>query len=652
VHRKSKPTDFARVEPWKFRAPQEHQIFLRLPSRLQPGRRYVLSSAGGLLPDVSFVFDPATLRSEAVHVSHLGFRPDDPAKVAFLSCWAGSGGAVDYPPGLAFRVLDERTGKAVFEGKTSLSKAGNDLTEDAYKRNFNGTDVYEMDFSALSVPGTYRVSVEGIGCSFPFEVGADVWRKAFFVAARGFFHQRSGPALGPPHTTFKRPRCFHPADGLRVLHSECGLIDSGNGLNARRTDKDNFGNLVKGRTDTVVNDAWGGYQDAGDWDRRIQHLEPSRLLLELDEFFPEFFAGLSLNIPESGGPLPDIIDEALFNLDCYRRMQTPEGGIRGGIESAEHPRQGEASWQESLDVLAYAPDPWSSCLYAATAAQASERLAKIRPDLAAAYRESALRAAAWAEKALPGRPAGDPHGVRDARNLAAAWLFRLTGDRAWHDLFLATTVFKDPGAELFVWNKHDQREAAWVYARTGRAGTDAAVRENATGAILREAQDRVESIRLAGFRWAKFKWMPLVGGALSSPDAVPLLRAHALRGDAAHLRAAVLACQTGAGANPGNLCYTTGLGRRSPQHPLHVDSRISRQPPPPGLTVYGPLDPKQQKDHWGQKLVAPYVFPDVLTWPAIEAYWDVFWYPEMCEYTVMQTLMNTAYAWGYLAGRK
>ena len=46
------------------------------------------------------------------------------------------------------------------------------------------------------------------------------------------------------------------------------------------------------------------------------------------------------------------------------------------------------------------------------------------------------------------------------------------------------------------------------------------------------------------------------------------------------------------------------------------------------------------------------MFPDVLTWPAIEAYWDVFWYPEMCEYTVMQTLMNTAYAWGYLAGRK
>ncbi len=39
-----------------------------------------------------FVHEPATNRSEAVHVSHLGFRPDDPAKVAF--CHAGWGRAV------------------------------------------------------------------------------------------------------------------------------------------------------------------------------------------------------------------------------------------------------------------------------------------------------------------------------------------------------------------------------------------------------------------------------------------------------------------------------------------------------------------------------------------------------------------------------
>ena len=39
---------------------------------------------------------------------------------------------------------------------------------------------------------------------------------------------------------------------MTVYASGCGLLDSGNGLNALGTDKDNFGNLVKGKTDRVV----------------------------------------------------------------------------------------------------------------------------------------------------------------------------------------------------------------------------------------------------------------------------------------------------------------------------------------------------------------------------------------------------------------
>ena len=122
-----------------------------------------------------------------------------------------------------------------------------------------------------------------------------------------------------------------------------------------------FQMLAEKRTDRLLPDAWGGHMDAGDWDRRIQHLIVTRYLIELAELFPDYFAGLSLNIPESSNAIPDVVDEGLFNLDCYRRMQTAEGGIRGGIESSEHPRHGEGSWQESLDVMAYAPGIWSSC---------------------------------------------------------------------------------------------------------------------------------------------------------------------------------------------------------------------------------------------------------------------------------------------------
>ena len=331
VYRKSKPTDMVQTGAWRWALPQVHVLYLRLGEPLAPGRAYTIRFNGRPLKDVVYTHDPATARSEAVHGTHLGCRPDDPAKVAFLSCWLGSGGKLDYREHLAFRVLDDETGEAAFEGKTVLSLAAT-AAEDPYKRNYNLVDVHLLAFSSLRRPGTYRVSVEGIGCSYPFEVREDLYRGTFRVAARGFYHQRSGIELRPPYTAYRRPRCFHSGDGVKVYHSTCPLMESGNGLNVFGTDKGNFGNLVAGRTDGLVLTAWGGYHDAGDWDRRIQHLRVSRVLLELAEMFPGYFAKVRLNIPESGNGLPDAVNEALWNLDCYRRMQTPDGGIRGGIE--------------------------------------------------------------------------------------------------------------------------------------------------------------------------------------------------------------------------------------------------------------------------------------------------------------------------------
>jgi len=649
VYRKSRPTDMIRTEQWKFDAPIEHTLYLELPYLLQQGKHYTLTLKSTMLTPIEFTWDPINQRSEAVHVSQLGFRPDDPAKVAFLSCWMGKGKGLSYPQKMVFHVLDDVNSKSVFQGVVTLSKAVGDKTEDAYNRNYNGTDVYEMDFSTLQESGIYRIYVEGVGCSYSFRIHDDVWCDAFKVSAKGFYHQRSGIPIGPPYTDFKRPRPFHPDDGLKVYVSTTPLIDTGNGLNTKDS---NFGNLVKGKTDQIVPNAWGGYMDAGDWDRRIQHLEATRLLLDLADIFPEYFSNLLLNIPESGNGLPDIVNEALFNLDCYRRMQTPEGGIRGGIESSEHPRSGEASWQESLTVMAYAPDVWSSYLYVATATRAAKCLESRKPELGREYQDSALRAMRWAEADHPQLKKEQINDVNDARNLAAVELWRLTGEKEWHDLFLKTTAFNDPDAETFVWQKHQQRESAWVYARIKNTNINSEIQNNCIKALLREADQRAEQCEKTGFRWTKYPWAPTGVGVLSSPDAVSLVRAHILTGDNKYLRATVLSCQTGAGANPLNICYTTNLGHQWPQHPLNVDSRISLQPPPPGITVLGPIDIQMKAQEWAQDLVDRFCYPSGKDWPTLEAYWDVFWYPVICEYTVQQPMATNAYVWGYLAARQ
>ncbi|MGF1602059.1 MAG: hypothetical protein ACFCU8_08555 [Thermosynechococcaceae cyanobacterium] len=148
---------------------------------------------------------------------------------------------------------------------------------------------------------------------------------------------------------------------------------------------------------TLLENAWGGYKDAGDWDCRIQHLGGTRQHLELLEVFPDYFENIDLNIPETtdsfatveslnaanpDNGIPDILDESLWSLDFFRRLQNADGGVRGGIESAGSPKPGEASWQESLNVFAYAADPWSSYIYAGVAARAARVLKNYDTNLA------------------------------------------------------------------------------------------------------------------------------------------------------------------------------------------------------------------------------------------------------------------------------
>ena len=182
-----------------------------------------------------------------------------------------------------------------------------------------------MDFSAVQAPGTYRVCVAGIGCSYPFEITEDAWKKAFIVSARGLLHQRSGIPLGPPYTDFERPRPFHADDGVEVFESLVPLMDTGNGLGGEPT---NFGRLNEAKSDKIVPAAWGGYMDAGDWDRRVQHLKSTMLLFELLELFPEYFAAVTLNIPESGNTLAGcdrrgLVQSGLLPPNADRRGRYP-----------------------------------------------------------------------------------------------------------------------------------------------------------------------------------------------------------------------------------------------------------------------------------------------------------------------------------------
>ena len=659
VYRKSRFSFVGQLSDSNRDAPRQHSMYMQLPRLLQPGAAYTVVFPPGTVTNHTFVFDPPAMRSEAVHVSQAGFHPDVAAKVAFLSCWLGDGGVTTFSTNLRFFVLNDATGATQYQGRIQLARAAAQAEDPGFRnRNYTGTDVFVMDFSALSTPGRYRVYVEGIGCSFPFEISDGAWLATFRVMARGLYHQRSGVALGPPYTDYVRPRCFHPDDGVIVYHSNCGLMDSGDGLNARGTDTDNFGNLNAGRTTQIVANAWGGYFDAGDWDRRIQHLDCTRLLLELADVFSNRFDSISLNIPESTNRLPDIVDEALFNLDCYRRMQTPAGGIRGGIESESHPKYGEGSWQESQVVMAYAPCMWSSYIYAGDAARAACILQRYDPALALVYSNSALRAMAWAESVFATNDYHPPpYQVTDARNRAAIELFRLTGNAAWHSLFYTTCMVTSDTTPP-VGASYDQADALFTYLRTFRTGTSTLLKNRYCAALTNYAIPMLDYLNTHAFRWGiDNPWKPIGWGRVSAPELKHLLRAHALSGDPRFLRATLLGLQYATGANPLNQAFTTGLGTNAIEFPLVCDMRTSSQPAPAGITTFGPYDigtyanTGTSADDWFYYYyVRVCAYPHYTNWAPLEAYFDSFIHPTTHEFTIQQTIGFNAYAWGYLFG--
>jgi len=660
VSRKSKPTGWTDTS-WQIGKSQtytaKHYLYLKLPFPLKAGQTYLISAPDLNLNHSSFyyVHDPVTVRSEAVHVSQIGFRSDDPDKNAFLSLWMGNGGGYTYPENIEFSIINDKTNERVFTGK-GVMQWKSDVPEGiGTEINHSGTDVIRLDFSSFNIPGRYRVCVEGVGCGYPFNIDeSSTWKRAFELSMKGVFQHRSGIPMGPPYTDFVRPRSFHPDDGVKIYHSTCSLLNSGNGLNAMGTDKNNFGNLVAGKTDIIVPDAWGGYMDAGDWDRRIQHLLTPRLYLELVELYPDYFKDLNLYIPESENDLPDIVDEAIFGLDIYRRIQTPEGGIRGGVESSEHPAEGSTSWQEVHTVLAYAPDHWSSYIYTGVAARLAVVLKMLgKEDLAKIWEASAIKAMEWAEveyKKWMSAPdyakvtERAKNAIPGERNLAAVELYRLTKNKKWHDLYRSTLAAGS-----------NRTDAAFIYARLDKSLVNKKDQENAVKSLMDEANRLVELSANNAFGITNGSpGRSLGSSSYTIPSPATLARAHYLSGDARYLKTILRSALYSAGANPMNLCLTTGLGENPVKNALHEDSKHTGQPSPLGITVFGPSEiPNAAKPGTDlETRLNAACTPLVGTWPSSESYFDVFWFVTQNEYVINSPLGPTGYIWGYLAARK
>jgi endoglucanase len=676
VFRKGKPNGFSQPLPFVY------TISLKLPSPLKEGASYTIRFLGvnTSKKSVAYAHKPRATRSLAVHAIQTGYRPDDPYKRAYLSFWmgvdqAGKHGSCLHTPG-TFDLLDA-AGKTVFTGKPALAKAdGADEQICIHEKlDYTKAAVYRLDFSAFKKPGEYRVFVPGIGVSGPFRVAADVWEAPFKAAMRGILAQRQGIDLGPPACAFTRERTFHPDDGVEFYQLTIpvqGGQEAGEGGQPGRGG--NLIELAKRGLLQRVTGVWGGYQDAGDWDTLSHHLSATYDLLGLYDLNRAAFVRTKLSLPaaEMKNNLPDILDEALWQMPCWRRLQLPDGGVRGGYGYGWGcPPGTTSSMIKSAGV--YAADHVTTMHYAAAAARATRVLQAFDQKLAAEYLGSAKRAWAWAEahaneddaiykkvysydKELPGH-------LRHKRAMAAVELLAATSDPVYDQAFQQSSELSGNSAIYL-----DQFEADFAYARLPAKLGDPKLKRRAVERITAYADHAIEFSRknaydiIAGVRTdyplisvCRYFSTPAQGG-------FAFIYAYELTKKPAYLAAAVQGATYSLGANPDNLSYCTGVGD-NPQHfNFIVDAHVTGQLPDvmTGHIPYGQGNEgnamSRAGNGWVQTWLLNYgptkkMIPNWYDWPVNEQYIDFARNPLHNENCFNQTTVPAARYWFYLATR-
>lgn len=172
----------------------------------------------------------------------------------------------------------------------------------------SGDYVWQLDFSELTEAGLYTVQCDD-AVSYPFIIKDTLYSDLNILLSKMLYFQRCGTELTAKHAgKFARPAC-HTAP--TVLWSDYKKFMDGE--------------LTEAELQTF--DILGGWHDAGDYGRYTTAAACALgHLLYAYRFFPQAFTE-SLNIPESGNGIPDILNECRYELDWILQMQAEDGSV-------------------------------------------------------------------------------------------------------------------------------------------------------------------------------------------------------------------------------------------------------------------------------------------------------------------------------------
>ena len=479
-----------------------------------------------VVKDASNAIEVAALPSYVnVAVNQIGYKPDD-EKIAVVKS--------DRTDEEEFIVCDAATNETVYAGK--LGDVIHDYGADM--------DVRQADFSALKTAGEYYVFTEE-GASYKFKIEdnpyADIYKDSVLMLTR----QRCGQKLDAELAgDFAHDACHT---------GEAKVFDD----------------------ESKSKDVSGGWHDAGDYGKYTVAgaVTIADLMLAYEDFGVD---ADDMGIPESGNGVPDILDEARYELDWMLKMQDEEtGGVYHKVTTLVFPET--IMPEDDTEQLYLAPiSAAATGDFAAVMAKASVVYKDFDPDFSAKALDAAKKAWDYLESL------DEYKGFRNPKEITTGEYpdGNVTDERYWAatELYLAGETDRAEDIKTLSADEELQEGLGWAdiafYADYDLAKLDDKdLSSIGSDHILKSVDEKVAQSKKTGYNLcfgSNFYWGSNMG---VGNDGELLYMAYKITGDEQYKKLAKHQLDYLLGTNALGYCFVSGYGTFYPENPHHRPSQ-------------------------------------------------------------------------------
>jgi endoglucanase len=448
------------------------------------------------------------------------------------------------------------------------------------------------DFSEFTKAGNYYIYIPDVGNSYTFSINKDANHAAAKAALKGFYYIRSNIPLEEQYAGKWHRPAGHP-DTAVLVHSSAAS---------------------PARPEGTVISTPGGWYDAGDYNKYIVNSGITMgTLLSAYEDFSAYFDTLKTNIPESKDKVPDILNEAIYNLRWMLTMQDPnDGGVYHKCTNAAFDGM-VMPGVTKLPRYVVQKGTAATLDFAAVTAQAARILQKYKqqlPGLADSCLSASQKAWQWALKHpdavynqnannklyKPAITTGDygDNSFTDEWFWAACELYTTTQDEQYWQTIVNTDQQKltlpswSNVYALGVYTLLRTKPAKHLKVIEGMAAKDTTLANDLLQKVSSNAFKTVMGGSVKDFNWGS--------NSNAANQGIVLINAYLITKNKKYIDGALSNLDYILGRNATGYSFLTGIGSHSTMHPHHRPSVADNiEDPVPGLLAGGPNPGRQDK---------------------------------------------------------